>query len=361
MEKHFDYFFPADVYNPIDYIKIENTDIVITRLKYDKITDNYSYTGTILKNNMYSYLTEDEGVICASITVPYGKIVEVIKNCNDNEKDVITSICGPTKCMYITQGLFSSYSYLRVRNIEGNNIYNQMNQNLIEAQKKIVIRLYSEPLFNNFQFTNEKYKDIPISVELDYSNFLRYKSMIIPYGLYLDNTGELCTNDKEPTTFSLKSGKLYGPCIISDTSQLYTYYKQSYIHEIINDKAPFEMKVKKDDIKKAIKEIITDKTVVISNKRIKVKVRLSHYMYKHLKPLMGIYLLSNCLGDEYTDVLKEDCPWKIDEKEIEKLIFYWLNKMNGDYSYIASIYNNPKYKTTCGKILSLYSKKTQYK
>ena len=360
MDKHFEHFFPEGTYRPLDYIRIENEDIVITRLKYDAILDNYTHVSTVLKTNMYNHLTEEDGVVCASITVPKGKIVDVVKSCNDDEADIITSICGPIKCMYINQGLFSSYNYLRSRDVEGHDVYNQMNQNLIDAQKNLVVRLYSEQLFNNFQFTDAKYKDIHVSGELEYPNFVRYKSMIIPYGLYIDNAGELSPIDKDPPSFSINTGKLYGPCIISDTSQLYTYFKQSYIHEPVNDKFPFEIKVKKDEVINIIKDIIPSKTVVISNKRLTVVIKLSHYMYKHLKPLFGVYMLSNCLGEEYTTILKDECPWKINEAEIRKIIFYWLTKMNGDYSYIASIYNNPKYQTMCGKVLSLYSKKTQY-
>lgn len=360
MEKHFDHFFPPGTYRPLDYIRIENQDIVITRLKYDAIADTYTHHAAILKPSMYSYMTSEEGVICASITVPTGKVVDVVKSCNDDSHDIITSICGPVKCMYTNQGLFSSNNYLRCRDIDSNTYYNQINENLIECQKKLVVRLYSEPLFNNFQFTESKYKDIVVSTELEYPNFLRYKSMIIPYGLYLDDAGELVPGEADPTTFSMKGGRLYGPCIISDTSQLYTYFKQSYIHEPVDDVAPIDVKVNKDSISKIINDIIPPKTIVVSNKRVKVIVKLSHYMYKHLKPLFGIYILSNCLGQEYTDILKEECTWKIDDNEINKLTFYWLNKMGGDYSYVACIYNNPKYRQVCGKILSLYSKKTQY-
>jgi hypothetical protein len=360
MEKHFNYFFPPETYIPLELIKIENKDIIIERLRYEKLKNSFTHTSTVVKNNIYSQLTEDEGVICASITIPYGKILEIVKRCNDNNDEIISSVCGPIKTMHLNQGLFSSECILRSKDIEGISSYINLNNELIDTQRKLVIRLYSEPLFNNFKFTDGKYKDIELGVELEYPNFLRYQSMIIPYGLYLDNAGELIVNQQDPTIFTMKSGKLYGPCILSDISKLYVYYKQSYIHGIIKDEGSFEKQLLKDDIKSIVEKIIPEKTVVITNKRLKVKVKLSHYMYKSLKPLLGVYLLSKCLGDDYTKVLESECPWKISETEAEQIIMYWLVKTNGDYSYIASIYNNPKYKILCGKILSKYSKITQY-
>lgn len=356
MEKHFNHFFPIETYIPLELVNIKNQDIVIEKLRYDKIKNKYIHSSTILKNNANHYIIEDDSVICASITIPYGKICEIVK-----QEDIISSLCGPIKMMFINQGLFTTECILRSKNIEGINTYIKLNEELIDTQRKLVIRLYSEPLFNNFTFTEGKYKDIPIGVELEYPNFLRYQSMIVPYGLYLDNAGELVKDKKIVDKFNMKPGKLYGPCILSDVSKLYMYYKQTYIHIPIDDNETFEKQIEDEkELHPIIDKIIPPKTVVISNKRIKVTVQLSHYMYKSLKPLIGVYLLSNCLGEEYTKTIKKYCPWKISEKEVEQLIMYWLFKTNGDYSYIAAIYNNPEYKTICGKMLAKYSKLTQY-
>lgn len=355
MEKHFDYFFLPETYIPLELINIKNEDILVEKLRYDKIKNVHVHGTSIIKNNMPNHIVEDDGIICASITVPYGKICEVVK-----QENVITSLCGPIKMMFINQGLFTTECTLKCKDIEGINTYIKLNEELIDTQRKMVIRLYSEPLFNNFKFTEEKYKDIYVGTELEYPNFLRYQSMIIPYGLYLDNAGELKSDEKEPGKFSLKTGRLYGPCVLSDVSKLYMYYKQSYIHSVIDDKIINEKQIDVNEIQNVVKKIIPEKTVVITNKRLKVNVKISHYMYKSLKPLLGIYLASNCLGEDYTEVLKEECPWKMSDKEIEQLIMYWLFKTNGDYSYIAGIYNNPKYKNICSKMLSKYSKLTQY-
>lgn len=359
-QKLFEFFFPLDNYIPIELIVIENIDITITKLRYDKFKNTFIHSSIIVKNNIYSQNTQDDDVICASITVPYGKILEIVKRCNDSDDQIISSICGPIKCMYINQGLFSSECILRSKDIEGISIYANINNELIEAQRKLVIRLYSKSLFNNFKFTDAKYRDIEIGTELNCENLSYYKSMIIPYGLYLDNAGELVPNPKDSASFNLKPGRLYGPCILSDTSQLYTYFKQSYIHTPIYDEGPFEKQLDQDELEPIVKQIIPEKTVVITNKRIKVNVKLSHYMYKSLRPLLGIYLMSKCLGDEYTKNLENECPWKINDDEAEQIIMYWLVKTNGDYSYITGAYNNPKYTSLCKKILSKYSKLTQY-
>lgn len=355
MEKHFNYFFPVETYIPLELINIENTDIVIEKLRYDKLKNVYTHASSIIKHNTSNYITEDDGVICASITIPYGKICEIVK-----QEQVISSLCGPIKMMFINQGLFTTDCIIRSKDIEGINAYIKLNEELIETQRKLVIRLYSEPLFNNFKFTEGKYKDIPIGVELEYPNFLRYQSMIIPYGLYLDNAGELVPNKKMVDKFSLKPGRMFGPCVLSDVSKLYMYYKQSYIHIPIKEEEIFEKQIDEKELYPIVEKIIPEKTVVITNKKIKVIIKLSHYMYKSLKPLLGVYLLSNCLGEEYTESIKDECPWKISEKEVEQLVMYWLLKTNGDYSYIAGIYNNPKYQKICGKMLAKYSKLTQY-
>ncbi len=359
MDKHFNYFFPPETYIPIEYIKIKNIDIVIERLRYEKLKNSFTYTSTVLKNNICSSIVEDDGIICASITVPYGKICEIVKR-GDYDDEIIYSICGPIKSMFLNQGLFSTECILRSKNIEGISSYININNELIDTQRKLVIRLYSDQLFNNFKFTDGKFKDIPIGTILEYQHFLRYQSMIIPYGLYLDNAGELIVNEKDSTTFSLKSGRLYGPCILSNISKLYVYYKQSFIHGNINDTGPFEKQLKRDEIDDVIQKIIPEKTVVITNKHLKLKVQLSHYIHKHLKPLLGVYLMSKCLGDEYTNIIENECPWKMKDDEVELIIMYWLVKTNGDYSYISAIYNNPKYNKICSKILSKYSKMTQY-
>ena len=103
-----------------------------------------------------------------------------------------------------------------------------------------------------------------------------------------------------------------GPCLISDTSQLYVYYQQSYIHTVIREEGPFEKnRITKEDLEKLIPQLIPPKTVVVTNRHIKVQVRLSHYMYDQLQPLLGMYFISKCLdnvdffphtqmGEEYT-------------------------------------------------------------
>lgn len=361
MNKHFDYYFPSTEYKPIELIHINNKDVVVTRLKYEITKNSFTHVSTILKNNIYSQLNPDEGVVCASITIPQGKIVEVVKRCNDDSNDSITCFCGPIKVMFINQGIFSSENYLRVKDIEEGDVYQKMNNELIECQRKLVIRLYREKLFNNFKFSSQKYLDIPISTILEYPNFMRYQSMIVPYGINIENGGELVPNKTDSTSFSIKTGKLNGPCIFSDVSQLYVYYQQSYIHSVIDDEGPFEKKkISKDEVTSIVNRIIPPKTIVITNKNLKVIVKLSHYMYQNLKPLLGIYLLSNCLGTEYTKIIKTECSWKIQEDDIKRLILFWLIKTSGDYSYIAPIFNNQEYNKICAEAIVMYTKKTQY-
>ena len=361
MDKHFQYYFPPE-YNPLDLFKIENEFVVITRLKFETTKNVYTHVSTILKHNVYSQMKPDEGVLFATITIPLGKIVQVVKRCNDDPNDIITCFCGPTKIMFTHQGLFASECYIRVKTIEGPDILKNLSEELVDCQRKLVVRLYSNVLFNDFKFRKEKYKDIPITTELEYPNFLRYKSMIVPYGIILDNAGELVLNEKELTNLpSLKPGKLNGPCIISDTSQLYVYYKQSYIHTVIKDDGPFEKTyMSKDDLKNIIPVLVPSKTVVVSNKHLKIKVKLSHYMYNNLQPLLGIYFISKCLGEEYTKLLIENSPWKLTDEQIKRLALFWLVKTMGDFSYIAPIFNNDKYNAICRDALSIYSKKTQY-
>lgn len=360
MNKHFDYYFPSSEYNPLDLIKIENEHSVITRLKFEATKNSYTHISTILKQNVYSQITPDEGVIFATITVPLGKIVEVVRQCNANE--IITCFCGPVKVYFTHQGLFASECFVRERIIDGPDNLRNLAHELIECQRKLVVRLYSEKLFNNFQFKKIKYRDIPITTELTYPNFLRYQSMIVPYGIYINNVGELVLDQKNITNIpNIKSGKLNGPCIISDTSQLYVYYQQSYIHKIIKDEGPFEKnRLTDDDLKKLVPQIIPPKTVVVSNKHLTIQIKLSHYMYEQLKPLLGMYFISKCLGEEYTKVLMEDSPWKMDDEQVKRLALFWLVKTVGDYSYIAPIFNNPLYNKICAEALSIYSKKTQY-
>lgn len=360
MNKHFDYYFPPNEYRPIDLIKIDNKNVVITRVKYESGKEAFTHVSTILKNNIYSQLTPDENVVCASIVVPHGKIVEVVKRCNDDSNDCVSAICGPIKTMYINQGLFSSEHYLRVKYVE-RDIYEKMNVEFIECQRKLVLRLYRNKLFNNFKFSEEKFLDIPISTVLEYPNFMRYQSMIVPYGIYIDDAGELVPNENDCTSFSIKKGKLNGPCHISDISQLYVYYQQSYIHSVINDEGPFEKKrISKKDIEPIVKQIIKSKTVVVSKKNLKVTVKLSHYIYQYLKPLLGMYFLSNCLGDAYTKIIRKECSWDIRDDDIKRLVLFWLIKTRGDYSYIAPIFNNPKYNKICAEAIVFYTKKTQY-
>lgn len=360
MNKHFDYYFPPSEYNPLELIRIENEHSVITRLKFEATKNSYTHISTVLKQNVYSQMTPDEGVIFATITVPFGKIVEVVRQCNAN--DILTCFCGPTKVYFTHQGLFASECFVREKSIDGPDILRNLANELLECQRKLIIRLYSEKLFNNFEFKKAKYRDIPISTELEYPNFIRYQSMIVPYGIYLGNAGELVLNQKEITGMpSLKPGKLNGPCIISDTSQLYVYYQQSYIHAPIKDEGPFEKnRLTVDDLKKLVPTMIPPKTVVVSNKHIKIQVKLSHYMYEQLRPLLGMYFISKCLGEEYTKVLIEDSPWKMTDDHVLRLALFWLVKTVGDYSYIAPIFNNPLYNKICGEALSIYSKKTQY-
>lgn len=362
MNKHFDYYFPPFEYHPLELFKIDNEHSIITRLKYETTLNSYTYVSTVLKHNIYSQMNPDEGVLFATITVPNGKIVQVVKRCNDDPDDIITCFCGPIKVFFTHQGLFASECYVREHSIDGPDIMKQLNEEFIECQRHLVVRLYSEKLFNNFKFKNAKYKDIPVTTELEYPNFLRYQSMIVPYGLYIENAGELVLNNKELTNIpSIKQGKLNGPCLFSDTSKLYVYYKQSYIHEIIKDEGPFEKtRLSKDDLDKLIPSLLPEKTVVVTNKHITVKVRLSHYMYNQLQPLLGIYFISKCLGEEYTNILIEDSPWKLDDDTVKRIALYWLVKTKGDYSYIAPIFNNPRYNKICAEALSIYSKKTQY-
>jgi hypothetical protein len=86
MEKHFDYFFPPETYIPLELINIKNEDILVEKLRYDKIKNVHVHGTSIIKNNMPNHIVEDDGIICASITVPYGKICEVVK-----QENVITS------------------------------------------------------------------------------------------------------------------------------------------------------------------------------------------------------------------------------------------------------------------------------
>lgn len=362
MNKHFDYFFPPDSYLPLDYIKIDEQDIVIERVRHEPLTNTFYHNSSVIKQNVYNHVTPEDGTLCASITIPFGKILEIVKRCNDDETETISSICGPIKTLYTNQGLFESECYLRSRNIEPILTYNDIQEELVYCQKHLIIRLYSEPLFNNFKLSKGKYRDIPISTTLEYPNFLRYQSMIIPYGIYIDNVGELQVDDGQvPATFSLKPGRLYGPCILSDVSKLYVYHKQSYIHEAIHsDERVFEKQIDKENVNSVIQKIMTPKTVVMTNKKLQVTVRLSHYLYKHLKPLIGAYFMSQCLSQEYTGIIKKDCPWKMSDKEAEQIIMYWLVKTNGNYSYIADFFNNSQYNAMCRKILALYSKNTQY-
>jgi hypothetical protein len=362
MNKHFDYYFPPSEYNPLDLIKIENEHSVITRLKFEATKNSYTYVSTVLKQNVYSQMTPDEGVFFATITVPLGKIVQVVKRCNDNPEDVITCFCGPVKIYFTHQGLFASECYVRETTVEGTDTLRHLAEEFVECQRKLIIRLYSEKLFNNFQFKKAKYRDIPITTELEYPNFLRYQSMIVPYGIYINNVGELVLNPKKLTELpSLKSGKLNGPCLISDTSELYVYYQQSYIHTVIHEEGPFEKnRISTEDLEKLIPQLIPPKTVVVTNKHIKIQVRLSHYMYEQLQPLLGMYFISKCLGEEYTKLLIEDSTWKLDDDNILRLALFWLVKSMGDYSYIAPIFNNPRYNKICSEALSIYSKKTQY-
>lgn len=362
MNKHFEYYFPPKEYNPLDLFKIENEFAMITRLKYDATQNSYSYISTVLKNGVFSQMRPDEGVIFATITVPLGKVVQVVKRCNDDPDDVITCFCGPTKVMFTSQGLFSSECYVRVQDILGPDIIRELAEELVECQRKLIIRLYAGKLFNNFKFKNEKYRDIPVSTELEYLNFMRYQSMIIPYGIIIGDAGEVVLNEKEMTSIpSLKPGKLNGPCIISDTSQLYVYYKQSYIHESIKDEGPFEKtRLTQAEIKELIPKLMPPKTVVVSNKHLKVKVKLSHYMYDKLRPLLGMYFISKCLGEEYTKLLIEDSPWKLDDDQVKRLALFWIVKTMGDYSYVAPIFNDSKYNIICRDAMAIYSKKTQY-
>ena len=131
MEKHFNYFFPVETYIPLELINIENKDIVIEKLRYDKIKNVYTHTSSIIKHNTSNYITEDDGVICASIIIPYGKICEIVK-----QEQVISSLCGPIKMMFINQGLFTTECIIRSKNIEGINTYIKLNEELIETQRK---------------------------------------------------------------------------------------------------------------------------------------------------------------------------------------------------------------------------------
>lgn len=374
MNKHFDHYFPPSSYNPLDLIPIDNEHTVITRLRFDAARNSYIHASTVLGNtNTYSQFTPDDGMVVASITVPASKMIEIVRQCNSEH--AAACLVGPTK-VYITQGstLVGEEGFVRERSaIDNPDTMQTLASELVDCQRKLIVRLYSEKMFNHFEFRARKYRDIPISTYLEYPNFLRYQSMIVPYGLDLTDAGTLTLSSSSldsPLPYpdllnaikaSSYGGVLQGPCIIADTTQTGVYYRSIPPPDPIRDDGPFERaRLTPADLKQITSAFVPPDLVTVSGKRVKVRVTLSHRMYNQLRPLLGMYLASECLGRGYTSILSDDSPWKIDEGHVTRIVLTWLIKTGGDYSYIAPIYNNPRYHQSCARALSIYSKKTQY-
>jgi hypothetical protein len=380
MDKHFEYYFPPDIYRPLDLISstIETPEqsVIITRFRHNQSNDVFAYKCTKLsRTSDYSRIVSDENNICASITVPMGRIVDIVKHCNDVDEDSIASFCGPVHVVLVRNpddendtSILSQNCYIRNRDIVPTpDMIAELNQELLDCQKKMVVRLYFKPLFNNFMFSKEKHSDIPIGVVLEYPNMLRYNSMIIPYGLFMDTASELVVAPRPSSAgnyFQVKwdTGKLYGPYLVSDTTQMHVYYPQSAIHSMIeyklDDIQQYEH-IPLTNIQTHISSILRKvpvPLVSISHMRVKPKVRVSHYIYKNLKPFFDMCILSEALGADMTLRIKQDVGFEPSPDEIERLVLFWLIKKNGDYSYITPLFNKPLFNRECQQALTKYTR-----
>lgn len=333
--KNFDYFFPENIYKPLD--TMSNLNVIPEPIVFRV------YEGSQLSTAIYMSYPISKA---PSISFPQSKLSmmgvivppeTVVQAFNMNNTDICTFI-GPSKYIFpIPED--KSLANISIRQIDPPvDMFVNLNNELLLTQKMMAIRVYHKPNFNHYKFNLDEYMDIYVGS----TTSIEGQSLIIPYGLTLENDQTI----------------IEGPCFINNFTSIPSLYVKGTLirHPIRIDRKSESTLINSvyPNINLVKKQLLKDCYSISAKDEFNISI--SHLLHTNLRPLLGYYIVSDFFGDEITQALQESSSWEINSNTVIQIVLYWLKKTQGNYTYIIDMLKNPTYTETVKKAMVIYAR-----
>lgn len=338
MNRAFSYYFPEGAYSPLglNSQRPEQEQAWVAReRRFPRQHIITQFSLNVLTNNNSLQLSNSGENIYTCINVPASNVVTI----TSRTQETPVKLMGPTRVVFCDPCVMTKNAMVTLSKMDIKAELEPLDKLLVKLQKNLCIRMFREVDLQ------DDASDIGVGYTVNLQRLLRYKSMLIPYGLEVVGLG--LTGDR----ITIK-----GPLIINNIHMDSVYYGppiQSHktMQSFVRDYSPTQIDAN-EHARDQRPYLGVAGFVGIQG----ITVRLSESMYKELRPLIGYYLLARCLGRSGTQYLESSLPYMLDDDDmVPRLVFHWLMKFNGDYSIIVPFLEHPRYGQQARKALSKYT------